>query len=402
MKINYERPHLYPKQRAAIFTDARTSVIEASTKTGKTAGCLAWIHERALQGPRNSNHWWVAPVGSQAQIAFSRMRDGLDRRAYTAHQSPPWIQLRHGPKIWFKSGDRPDSLYGEDVYSAVVDEASRLKEEAQHAVRTTLTATKGPVRYIGNVKGRKNWFYRMARRVEADNGAHDSEYHKLIAHDAVEAGVLDAAEIEAARRELPEHVFRELYLAEASDDDTNPFGLDAISDCLIDRLSSRPPVVFGWDLAKSTDWSVGIGLDVNGDACVFERFQHPWEETFARIKRVTGSVPALVDATGVGDPILERLQKAGRNYEGFKFSSTSKQQLMEGLAVALQHTEIGFPDGPIRLELESFEFEVTRTGTRYTAPAGMHDDCVCALALAVAKRRRKVYAYGTRAVSGLY
>jgi hypothetical protein len=33
--------------------------------------------------------------------------------------------------------------------------------------------------------------------------------------------------------------------------------------------------------------------------------------------------------------------------------------------------------------LETFEYEFTRIGVRYTAPDGLHDDCVCALALAV-------------------
>ena len=42
---------------------------------------------------------------------------------------------------------------------------------------------------------------------------------------------------------------------------------------------------------------------------------------------------------------------------------------------------IGGPDNIS--ELEAFEYEYTRTGVRYTAPPGMHDDCVCALALAV-------------------
>ena len=55
---------------------------------------------------------------------------------------------------------------------------------------------------------------------------------------------------------------------------------------------------------------------------------------------------------------------------------------MEGLAVAIQGKEIGFPDGVIVSELEAFEYEYTRNGVKYSAPAGMHDDTVCALALA--------------------
>ena len=55
---------------------------------------------------------------------------------------------------------------------------------------------------------------------------------------------------------------------------------------------------------------------------------------------------------------------------------------MEGLAAAIHQRQIAYPDGVITTELESFEFEMTRTGVRYTAPPGLHDDCVNALALA--------------------
>ena len=55
---------------------------------------------------------------------------------------------------------------------------------------------------------------------------------------------------------------------------------------------------------------------------------------------------------------------------------------MEGLATAIQQRKITFPDGFIKDELSNFEYEYTKTGVKYTAPNGLHDDCVCALALA--------------------
>ena len=73
---------------------------------------------------------------------------------------------------------------------------------------------------------------------------------------------------------------------------------------------------------------------------------------------------------------------------GYVFTSTSKQLLMEGLAIAIQSRQVGFPDGPIVTELEQFEYVYTRTGIRYSAPEGTHDDCVCALALAVHHQRQ--------------
>jgi len=393
MNIQYCRPPLYPKQQAAIFHNKRYGFIEASTKAGKTVGNMAWLLEKSLIGAKpNQNRWWVAPVYGQAEIAYTRMKHGLPKNIFDAHDTKLRLAFINGANIWFKSGEKPDNLYGDDVYDVVIDEASRLREEAYTAIRTTLTATRGSLRAIGNVKGRKNWFYRLCRKAQA--GDPNMEYHKLTAYDAVEGGVLAAEEIEAARQELPENIFRELYLAEPSDDGGNPFGITAIQGC-IKALSNLEPVCWAWDLAKSYDWTVGIGLDKNGDVCRFERFQKSWQDTISYIRAVTGKLPALVDSTGVGDPVLEALQaNGGTNFEGFKFSQASKQQLMEGLAVAIQQKQVGYPVGAIVSELEQFEYEYTRTGVRYSAPEGFHDDCVCALALAVRKKTLPVAGAG--------
>ena len=383
----WERPWLYPKQLQAIFHPARIVVIEASTKSGKTVGCLVWLIERALlTGRPGRQYWWVAPTTAQARMAYHRsvvlQANGVP--IGIRRDSALTLELPNGAVIAFRTAERPDTLYGEDVFAAVLDEATRMREQAWHAVRSTLTKTRGPVRIIGNVKGRRNWAYQLARR--AQSGEPDMHHARITAHDAVEAGVLDAAEIESARLQLPEEVFKELYLAEPSDDAGNPFGLTAIRAC-ISPLSVNPPRAWGWDLGKSIDYTVGIALDDDGVVCRFERFQDSWDSTERRMRAVIGSTRALVDDTGVGDPVVARLQATASNIEGFTISSKTKQQLMEGLQMAIQSGEVHFPPGIIVDELETFEYEYTRTGVLYSAPAGLHDDCVIALALAVEKAR---------------
>jgi hypothetical protein len=373
-------PNLYAKQHRAIFAPERYSIIEASTKAGKTLGCIVWILRKVGESLPYRNYWWVAPVSTQANIAFDRIRFGFGpAKGLEVNKAEKYIRFPNAATIWFKSADKPDSLYGDDVYGAVIDEATRCKEDAFTAVRSTLTATQGPMRIIGNVKGRKNWAYRMARRAEA--GGQDMSYHKLTAYDAAKAGVFPYAEIEDAQRNLPDHIFRELYLAEPSDDGGNPFGLAAIEAC-VTPMTSATPVAWGWDLAKSQDWTVGIALDGQGRVCRFHRFQRPWNETRDIILKETGRTQALIDSTGVGDPIVEDLQRKVYNINGFKFTSTSKQQLMEGLAMAIHKKEIGYPEGPIKDELDEFEFVHSQSGVKYSAPSGLHDDCVMALALA--------------------
>ena len=145
------------------------------------------------------------------------------------------------------------------------------------------------------------------------------------------------------------------------------------------------------DLAKSYDWAVIAGLNDAGQLVKFDRWQSDWGSTKRRILNTVGTKPTLIDSTGVGDPIVEEIQIGKENIEGLKFTSGSKQQLMEGLAMAFQNGEITIhPSQTILIEeLEAFEFIYTRTGVKYSAPDGMHDDGVCALALAVKCKTEK-------------
>ncbi|HUW31513.1 MAG TPA: terminase family protein, partial [Planctomycetota bacterium] len=204
-KVRIKFPHLYAKQAAFVFCAARYTVIEAATKCGKTVACLVWLLWMALStGAAGRNYWWVAPIFGQTKIAYRRLKRWLAPYQGFAkfNDSELTCELPNGAILWFKSADHPDGLYGEDVHAAVMDEATRCKEEAWHALRSTLTATKGPVKLIGNVKGRRNFAYQMARKAEA--GAPGMAYFRLTAYDAAEAGIYDLAEIEDAKANLPE------------------------------------------------------------------------------------------------------------------------------------------------------------------------------------------------------
>lgn len=380
-----ELPSVFNYQKAAIFTEARYAVIEGSTKAGKTWPCIIWLTEMTgrLAGD-DHNFWWVAPTLGQADIAYSRTKRMLLHADPTKYWWDSTDQKRritlHGcGHLWFKTGEEPDNLYGEDVYAAVMDEFTRQREEAWFALRSTLTATEGRCRFIGNVKGRRNWGWRWARK--AESGEPNMSYAKFTCWDAVEAGIMSREEVEQAQRDLPEDVFKELYLAEAADDANNPFGYKHIAACL--GSGTGQVVAWGVDLAKSRDWTVAMGLNDAGEVVKFERWQAPWRVTIPRLVELIGNAPALVDSTGVGDAIVEELQEHSPVIEGLKFTPASKQQLMQGLAVAIQKREIRFPDGVTRAELESFEYEYTAHGVRYSAPEGSFDDCVCGLALGV-------------------
>lgn len=266
--ILYRRAPLYTKQEEALFHDARYGCVEASTKAGKTVGCLVWITEQAcLNGGEGRNFWWVAPIRDQAKIAFRRLKRFLPRGTWTSNEAEQTVTLLNGSVIWFKSAVEPDSLYGEDVYAAVIDEASRCSSASWLAVRTTLTATKGPVRIIGNVKGSKNWAYRMARR--AENGAPNMEFHRLTVWDAVDAGIFSMEEAEDARSHMTSAEFQELYLAMAADEGDQFFHVEDLA--VVEDWPRHARVARAWDLATTKkrkgadpDYTVGAKLAWDG------------------------------------------------------------------------------------------------------------------------------------------
>jgi len=214
MRIEIKRPQLTSYQKNFLYNDSRFTITEASTKVGKTFSHIWWIYEQAHApwNKENYNHWWVAPVYSQAKIAFNRLRVKVARTGlYKINESDLIITTPLGTHIHFKSADKPDNLFGEDVYSCVFDEAPRAKVEAFYALRSTLTATKGKMKIIGNFGGASNWVHHLKEKALTDP---EYSYFKITAWDAVKEGILDESEILQAQKDLPPKIFKQLYLAE--------------------------------------------------------------------------------------------------------------------------------------------------------------------------------------------
>ena len=340
--------------------------------------------------------WWIAPTFGQAKIAFDRMKAQItDRAFFKANETNLVLTLPTGAKIEFKTGEKPDNLYGDDVYAFVFDEFTRARETAWFALRSTITSTAGKGKFIGNAKGRKNWGYKLAMKAKAGLDK-DYAYFKVTAYDAAAAGMLTKdgrpfiEEIESAKRDLPESVFNELYLAEASEDGSNPFGLNYIALICQPTLSTQPTICRGIDVANKVDFCSIIGLDKLGAMTEYKNFHKVgWQNTIDTIKYLS-NLPMTMDSTGVGDVVLSQVEQVQSQVEGYIFTQASKQRLMEGLAVGIQSRKLIIADdgnvvtgtGKLRHQLEQFEFEYTRTGVKYSAPVGEHDDDVCALALA--------------------
>ena len=200
-----------------------------------------------------------------------------------------------------------------------------------------------------------------------------------------------ASELESLKTDVPERVYRQEILAEFLEDAGGVFRkvTEAVDR---GRRSDTGPIAghrysTGIDLARVEDFTVITTLDSKGIQVYHERFnQISWERQISAIKAVLARYPgqAVMDSTGVGDPIYEALHKAGCKVQGFQFTNASKTELIDGLALALEMGHLRLMDVPEQEnELKAFEYTLSPSrNVTMSAPEGMHDDCVIALALA--------------------
>jgi hypothetical protein len=340
---------------------------------GKSELSQVEIISEALKG---NNVAYITPTYKLAKTFFEKLVKVIP---FENNKSDLIIYFANGGTVEFFTGERLDNLRGRKFHMVVVDEASfipNLEDGWLNSIRPTLTDYKGKALFLSTPKG-KNYFHSLYLKGLASEN--DWKSFKFSTYDNP---YIDKGEVEDAKMQLPNAVFEQEYMANPMENAANPFGNTHINAC-IKPLSNNIPSFYGIDLAKSFDYTVIIGLDHNGHVCHFQRFQKDWKQTKETILTLDRSKPVFIDSTGVGDAITEDLQKHFNSMTGFKYTSSSKQQLMELLASTIHKGEVGFPDGMIKEELDVFEYQYTSTGVRYNAPLGFHDDCVNALALAV-------------------
>ncbi len=368
--VNLHEPH--PAQAQVLREAKRFNTLCCGRRWGKSALAVNLLTEPALEGHPVG---YFAPTYKLLEGTFAECLKSVSNIIHRKHENQK-IELITGGSIEFWSLDNPYAGRSRKYKRTISDEIAFAKnfwELWTESIRPTLTDLKGDAWFLSTPKG-KNDFFKLYMRGKSGEANWQSWQMSTYTNPYI-----DPAEIDDAKHDLPALAFSQEYLAEFNDNVANPFGLQFIQQCTY-PLSTQPPACFGIDLGKSTDWTVIIGMDKNGAVCYFDRFQKDWRQTITTIRNLP-NVPTKIDSTGVGDPIVEEAQQGRSNVISFKFSATSKQQIMEGLAVGIQQRQLSFPDGPIKDELENFEFEYTRTGVRYAAPSGLHDDCVCALAL---------------------
>lgn len=207
--------------------------------------------------------------------------------------------------------------------------------------------------------------------------------------------VLKPEQIEEERKANPQDFFEQEWYCKFVEGAGQFFRRIRQNTYEIRELTEEGDFQIGVDLAKYQDWTVLTPFNLN-HFIVYpqERFnQMDWNLQKAKIEAMArrfNNALVMPDSTGVGDPIVEDLKSRGINIggadeQGFKFTETSRTNLLNNLAVLLEQDKIKIPnDEGLISELESVHYEMSDAGkVKIKVPDGLHDDRVMSLALAV-------------------
>lgn len=310
------------------------------------------------------------------------------------NNSELYIPFPNGSILYVMGADKPDSLRGPNPRGVVLDEYGDMKPEIWSAIiQPIMTANQQAwTWFVGTPKGKNDFWQKYVLAGENQN------WHRTLLK-ASESGLIPKEALEEAKRTTTQAFYSQEYECDFLDNASSVFR--RVKNNLwsgdLEPLSTHA-YKLGIDVAKYNDWSVITPIDKNTfKVGKQDRFNHvDWAVQIPRIEAASyrwNSAIVTIDSTGVGDPLCEQLQNAGIPLdppEGYKFTETSRKQLLEHLAILLENDKIKIPDdeGLIQ-ELEAFRYFMSdpsimteRPKIKMGVPEGMTDDRVMSLALA--------------------
>jgi len=379
-------PSLHPAQQQIIDEARRFNVLACGRRFGKTMLGIDLIIDKVLDGYPVS---WFSPTYKMLAEVWKEIVETTKQLQTRVAKQEHRIELITGGVIDCWSLDAADSVRGRKYARVIVDEAAmvpNLYDSWQAAIRPTMTDYVGSDAFMLSTPKGVDFFFDCFSRGVDDQQSDWKAWQKPTSENPY----IDPAEIEAARQELPDQIFRQEYLAEFLQNSGAVFrNIDA---CLrADSGQHQDHRLFaGVDWGQKHDFTV---ISVICATCrqevELDRFNKiEWAFQRARLKASIDRwrVQAVIAETNsIGQPNLEALVREGLPVRGFETTASSKPPLIQSLALALERVECQWLPDPVgRVELLSYEAKRNATTGRvsYSAPSGGHDDTVMARALA--------------------
>ena len=355
---------------------------------------LKWVLE-----DNGSVAMWVSPVYSQAKKVFTELVNSIAGTGLTKSVNKSELEIRfiNGSTLYFRSGEREDTLRGYTLTYLVIDEAAYIKDNVwSEVLRPTVLVHGKKVLFISTPKG-KNWFYNIAMR----GGSIEYPQYKTFYATSFDSPFITKEELEEAKLSLPDNIYKQEILAEFIDDGGEVFGNLKLTSIMsaYSQQETNEKYYAGLDFGRQNDYTVLIILNSKGEMVDFYRErQKSWDIIISEIlvKLRKWKPVGYAEVNSIGDVLYETLKKQYANIQPFVTNNDSKQNLIEDLIMGMNENKIKLPNQTLNpdlykeLSVFTYEYSPKTRRVKYGSPSGFHDDCVISLALAYHSFKTKI------------
>lgn len=336
--------------------------------------CLYWAIN-----DKGSSIGWVSPIYKQSKKVYNELKKATIRSGLFTYNDSELIIRGFDSTITFYSAERPDNIRGNTFDYLVCDEFDFMKANTWEEVLQPTILVKGKkVVFISTPKGKRMMYKLSLLR-------HQDERYRYFKFSSYDNPMIDPREIDSIRATVPEHIFRQEYLAEFIDGASGLFKNVRES---IGIAENRGKLYGGLDIGRADDYTVLTIGSKEGGVLTVQRWRHDdWSNIIDKVAKVIKEYNAAVyvEVNNQGDVFYEMLKKKiGNLIEPFTTTSKSKPVMIEDLAVSFEQQELVIPSDEYLIdELEAFTyvFDPKTRHVKYSAPEGIHDDCVMSMAL---------------------
>ena len=299
------------------------------------------------------------------------------------------LDLRNGGYLEMWSLQDKDASRGRHYKRVVINEAAKapnLEYSWNAVIRITLADLMGGAMLGSTPKG-LNYFKALFDR---GNDPLEKDWTSF-QFSTYDNPYIPVSEIEEIKRTTPEILFNQEILAQFISMEGAVFRRiqEAATMIQLDKPLDGHNYCAGVDVASEIDYTVICILDLESKEQVymdrFNRVDYPTlEDRLWRVYTDWHLSGMVVEANSIGRPVIDHLVQKGVGVTPFTTTNTTKQNIIQGLQSAFEHDNIKILDNAVLIgELLSFESKRSISGSfQYSAPEGLHDDCVMSLALA--------------------
>lgn len=326
---------------------------------------------------------YITPTLKLSKLFFKELVKSLQPFIINENRTDLIIEFNTGSYVQFFSAESKDSIRGFQFNYVIMDEAAFMNtDDINLIIRPTWMVIGKKIIFTSTPNGNQGFFYDQYNLC-----LNNEPGHKLKQISIYDNPFVSKDDIEAIRKQIPERVWQQEYLARFVNGSGTVF--TNYTNCIGEPIFKQDINYAAIDWGKVNDFTVLTIINQHKEVQHIYRVNN-LEYTqqvliIADILKKYNVKRVISEENNIGTVVNEMLKKLYPNVTTVNLDNSLKKDIIENLIVGFEQEDITIPDNEVLLrELQSFSctYNPSTQSVKYSAPSGLHDDCVISLAYA--------------------